>query len=241
MGDFEYGQNVDRTQSWYRDMVTQAEQAGTNLEDILGPGSAAGSSNGTPAAPPSQQLQHVNRVESIRTEMANSDEVLEQYRIMALFHAKQHLLRNTGHDLHQQDPSRKEPASIFPIQKPQRQRPSLSSGNKQKDKNPDQGGEEEGGGGENSSIPTTDYGADLQLPPPRYNRQFLENRAAIQPVTLKGFFDPNFRSMGASNKEEEDDHLVQCLRCQALLRVHKLATFVSCSECSSVSPVCRAQ
>jgi hypothetical protein len=236
MEDFNYGQYVDRTASWYRDMVAQAEQAGTNLQDILGPGAAAGD-NGTPAVPPSQQLQHVNRADSVRSEEPNSDEVLEQYRIMALFQAKQHLLRNTGHDFEPQDPSLKEPARIFPIQKPQRQRPSLSSGNKPKNQNPDQGGEG-GGGGENSSIPTTDNCEDLQLPPPRYNRKYLEKRTPILPVKGKGVCDPNFT--GASNKEE-DDHLVQCFGCKALLRVNKLATFVSCSECSSVSPVCRSQ
>jgi LSD1 subclass zinc finger protein len=234
MEDFTYGQYVDRTASWYRDMVAQAEEAGTNLQDILGPDA----DDGTPAVPPSQQLQHVNGAESVTSEEPNSDEVLEQYRIMALSHAKQHLLRNTGHDLTQQEPSLKEPARIFPIQKPQRQRPSMSTGNKQKIQNPDQGGEGGSGGGENSSIPSTDTYDDLQLPLPRYNRKYLEKRTPILPVTFKGFFDPNFA--GASSKEEED-HLVQCFGCRALLRVNKLATFVSCSECSSVSPVCRSQ
>ena len=211
-------QNVDRQSSWIRDMIAQAGEAGADVQDILreqgipthsgAPGQAAaavgagGEGDGDP----------------------NDDEVLEQYRIMALFQAKQLLLKNTGRDVIEQ-PQEPDPPNLFPIKRPTPQKPDLTEIINSR---PSHVGGPSGGGTDQSSV---DY-EELKLPAPRYNRKYLEKVAPIKPEHRDGI-----RVDDPSIPIPKGGALFRCLRCGVYMLVKERCDLVTCPECTTVNPV----
>ena len=223
-------QNVDRQSSWIRDMIAQAGEAGAaDVQELLRaqgiPTDAAGPISGAASASSGSGVSS-GVGDGSGSGVPNDDEVLEQYRIMALFQAKQLLLKNTGRDYIA--PPDTDPPDLFPIKRPKPERPDLSSVITSESSH---GGSLLGGGMQQSEQSSVQY-EDLKLPPPRYNRKYLEKRAPIQPEHRDGI-----RVDDPSMPLAKTDTVFRCLRCGTYMLVKERCDLVSCPECTTVNPV----
>jgi len=191
--------NVDRQTSWYTDALLQGGGA-EDLSAILGQdGFAAASAAAGPA--------EIG---------ADTDEVLEQYRIMAHVEANYRVKDNTGFDMADYEKRRKlqpEPTKGDYYSGPQKPKPILPEARLV--------------GAHGALVQKPE---EPSMPPPRGNRRFLQQRA---PKVAE--LSPGIVVRGQGNIPP-GEHVVRCLGCKSQLRVNMLASLVNCPECSTVSP-----
>ena len=186
---------MERQDSWYQDVLMQGGAEG--LGGILGDAMPATVNN--VAAPP----------------VADDDEVLEQYRIMAHVEANIRVKENTGFDLAEYEKRRKlhEPVNS-----------GRNNNQKPKPKLPEPK--------RISSSRSNIHLEEPKLPPPRINRKYIEQRLeSIVPEICPGVV-----VHGSSTQSPPGEHIVRCLGCRSHLRVKMLANLVKCPECNTLSP-----
>jgi hypothetical protein len=182
----------DRKNSWYTDALLQG---GEDIAAILG------------------QVKDSSQGEN---DVADDDEVLEQYRIMAHVEASLRVQENTGFDMAEYEKRRKlHPDSTTKGAYFKKPKPRLPESRKVN----------------SSSRPQQMKPEEPPLPPPRANRRFLEQRTSRVPELCAGDI-----VRGSATNLPAGEHVVRCLGCRTQLRVNMLATLVSCPECHTVSP-----
>ena len=188
---------MERQDSWYQDVLMQGGAEG--LGGILGeamPNNVAANASGPP--------------------VADDDEVLEQYRIMAHVEANIRVKENTGFDLAEYEKRRK-------LHEP------VNSGRSTNQKKP------KAKLPEPKRITSSRSNVHLEeprLPPPRINRKYIEQRVESRVPEIC----PGVIVHGSSTQSPMGEHIVRCLGCRSHLRVKMLATLVKCPECNTLSP-----
>jgi hypothetical protein len=186
---------LDRQNSWYADVLMQGGADG--LGDILGeaipPPSAA-----APGPP-----------------VADDDEVLEQYRIMAHVEANIRVKENTGFDLGEYEKRRKleVPANSGNHGCEKKVKPRLPEAKKvlirRSNLNPE----------------------EPKLPPAQINRKYIDQRGLKVPEICIG------EKVASNNTTHpRGEHVIRCLGCRAHLRVKILAILARCPDCNTLSP-----
>jgi hypothetical protein len=180
----------DRQGSWYTDALLQG---GEDMAAILG---------------------HVQNSSQEENHLADDDQVLEQYRIMAHVEASMRVQENTGFDMAEYEKRRKlHPDSGQKGEYSKKPKPRLPEPRKV-----------------TSSSRSQMKPEEPPLPPPRANRRFLEQRTPRVPELCTGNLVRGTANLPAG------EHVVRCLGCRTQLRVNLLANLVSCPDCHTVSP-----
>jgi hypothetical protein len=195
---------ADRQKSWVADALLQG---GTeDLSAILG--------QVQDAAAAGQVEDNNNCVDG-----GGDDEVLEQYRIMAMMEASIRVADNTGFELAEYEKRRKT--------QPEKAKGDYYSGSKAPKPLVPESRLNGGCGGDGSDTLKIE---EPPSPPPRANRRFIEQRMPRVAELSTGVV------VNRQSHIPEGEHTVRCLGCKSQLRVTMLATLVNCPDCSTVSP-----
>ena len=169
--------------------------------------------------------------------MADNDEVLEQYRIMAQLEAHLRVKENTGFDMAEYQEQRRTKqaaaaaaAAAAAVNKPPGSCYMYSTGRLPPPILPEPRMVKEWS---NSLVPED---RPLQAPTPstrlRACSSMIRGNNNVVPEVCEGVV------VRGKTTTPEGEHLVQCLGCKLTLRVHMMASLVSCPECSTISPAC---
>lgn len=216
---------ADRQTSWYTDALLQGggsedlsaflgqmfpQDRGVQQDGNFGDGTS-GTKSGSPGG-----------------NVAEDDEVLEQYRIMAHVEASIRVKDNTGFDLAEYEKRRKiqpEPVKGEYFAGSKKPKPTL----------PEPKRLDAMGGGALIAFLTP------QEPslPPRTNIRFSdESRIPRAPDLYPGIV---IRNTNQAGHIPDGEHAVRCLGCQSKMRVNLYAALVQCPECRTVSPASTAR
>jgi hypothetical protein len=189
------GDAADRQNSWYTDALAQGG-VGEDLAAILG------------------QVKSETQEEDL---VADNDEVLEQYRIMAHVEASMRVQDNIGFDMAEYEKRRK----LYPDSG---EKNGSTTTRKSKPQLPEPCKV-------NSSSRAQMIPEEPPLLPPRANRKFVEQRTPrVSELCVGNIF------RGTANNLPAGEHVVRCLGCRTSLRVNMLANLVNCPDCNTVSP-----
>jgi hypothetical protein len=169
--------------------------------------------------------------------MADNDEVLEQYRIMAQLEAHLRVKENTGFDMAEYQEQRRTKqaaaaaaAAAAAVNKPPGSCYLYSTGRLPPPILPEPRMVKEWS---NSLVPED---RPLQAPTPstrlRACSSMTRGNNNVVPEVCEGVV------VRGKTTTPDGEHLVQCLGCKLTLRVHMMASLVSCPECSTISPAC---